>query len=498
MSVDSRIRIGCSSSFDSAGFVDANDIADSHMDSTDACEEIPVNLQALILSFLPWRELLRLRVVCKKWNKLLRSRDFKKRWRGADPDQIPFCFADCKYGNSLYNPAAGNWSCYSPAFYTIQNEDGSHYKVENVRVMGAAHGLLLLQVLQPWVLAIPSLPTVRHDLFIMNPLDPLQKTRIPLLPELRHPYTAIPLGMVWNEITKSHWIVVQHQPDPTIGTTGRAGSKISTFHRYDVGVDEWDRVAKWPINEATHFQQPSVKEGRLFCLGAPTKSTWSDTSSPTWSRDRFCAFGLDRFEENWMVEPPPPQPLHFATLFHRGGRCFVAGGKVAPSAPAGSTTLKDFRIWASKPWHSGRSFDLRNCSSNNDHWIEIQRMPDSIMDKLNGVNDRDGKRRGTNNFCTLALTSLQQFTCTSNGNFVCVANSRASVAMLNLKTKLWKMLPTPIFVDDETQSRTERYVWFKTHYRGLWNLLDFHLCEPRVDVTLPDRPFKDRTCMSQY
>ncbi|BFI42994.1 hypothetical protein MPTK2_8g13970 [Marchantia polymorpha subsp. ruderalis] len=424
---------------------------------------LPEDEQVMVLSFLPWFEILRLRVVCVKWNQILRSSEFRQNWRGRESSQTPLCFMGSKdYGTRIYNPALQKWQDCGRSFVTFRMDEGV-YKAPDARVMGSARGLLLLQILLGPGYAAATPHSLMQDLFVVNPLDPLNKKRVRLLPHLQHPNTSSVLGMAWNDITRSHQILFQHHPEGLIfNDISSQESNMWTFYSYDVENDAWDRVARWPKDRYRDFQSPSIAGGNFQCLAKMCSSSLPYGSTPP-SVQRFRYYLRDKSGKNWLNEPTwveledhgapsLPYPLHFAILFHQDHETFVAGGEVSFSLVDNSDEyigLQDFTVWK---LHEERS-EESECEEN--QWLEIHRMPSEIVDTF---------RKGVN----------MQFYCAANEKFLIVANWWRDCAVLDMNNMSWRVLPPePHNLSAESPIREE-----------LFDLFYLHLCEPRLDILL--------------
>ncbi|KAG6552398.1 hypothetical protein Mapa_005959 [Marchantia paleacea] len=407
-----------------------------------------------ILTYLPWDGILRLRAVCVKWNVFFRSEEFRQKWEGRDPNQLPLCFMGCKKkGNTVYNPATRKWQIcgvsISPMFYTFTDEDGISYNTRNVRMTGAAHGLLLLKVVPPW-------NQRKFDLFVLNPMDPRTRKRIPLLPEMQDRSRSWPLGMAWNEETKSHRILIQSES---------SNSRMWSFHSYDIQSSKWEQIARWPRDRLRVFQHPSMCGGRFLCLGIMSRSQMPDRNlNPI--MERFRAYRQDNSSRNWLQEPTwvgdddepsLPYPLHFATLFHLDEHIMVAGGRVKCEMVKHRhcKVLQEFCVWKLQTLDYSQDSDDMTLK---DEWIEVHRMPIFILEQLNRDN------------------SHKQFVCAANESFVCVANSWRDAALFDIKNHSWTMLPS------HSPFESESYRSAAPIFEGY--LCDLHFCEPRFDISL--------------
>ncbi|BBN13025.1 hypothetical protein MPTK1_6g00190 [Marchantia polymorpha subsp. ruderalis] len=399
-----------------------------------------------ILTYLPWDGILRLRAVCVEWNAFFRSEEFRQKWEGRDPNQLPLCFMGCKKkGNTVYNPASLKWQVcgvsISPMFYSFTDEDGVSYNTRDVRMMGAAHGLLLLKAVPPW-------NRRKFDLYVLNPMDPRTRKRIPLLPEMQDLSRSQPLGMAWNEETESHRILIQSES---------SNRRMWSFHSYDIRSSKWEQIARWPRDRLRFFQHPSMCGGRFLCLGS---------MGPIMEHDMFRAYRQDNSSTNWLQEPTwvgdddepsLPYPLHFATLFHLDEDIMVAGGRVKWEMVKHRRckVLQDFCVW--KLQTLKYSQDSEDMTLENE-WIEVRRMPIFILEKLNRDN------------------SQKQFLCAANKNYVCVANSWRDVALFDMMNHSWTMLPS------HSPFESESYCSADPIFEG--DLCDLHFVEPRFDISL--------------
>ncbi|BBN07693.1 hypothetical protein MPTK1_4g05700 [Marchantia polymorpha subsp. ruderalis] len=417
-----------------------------------------------ILRFLPWYEVFRLRVVCKKWNEILRSALFREKWH-RDPNQVPLCFSSCCriQGNTFYNPATESWHVCEGDFAVFKrNSSICAYGVkedEEFHVVGAAEGLLLLQVVHdedPYSDDEKS----TYDLYVANPLYPSNLKKLILLPELHYVETSRVIGMMWNEVTHSHQVLAAYYPhgvsdqgyldeeEEEDGPYDESSGWV--FFNYDLKTDEWSQVARWPEEKFRHFQSPSMSEGQLYCLGKLSHPP----SSLVRSR-RYRVYHLDNSNLNWLHEPTwvgdsdigLPHPLDFATLFHRedkewpGYKTMVAGGTVDRHIfQIEGPTLRNFYIWRI----------MEEYEDEENVWVEAHLMPEDLLTR---INDR----------------SIQcQFRCAGNGRFLCVANSWNDVIMCDMATDSWWMLPAhPSGFDYDSEEA-----------------FALHLCEPRVDIFL--------------
>ncbi|KAG6547458.1 hypothetical protein Mapa_010906 [Marchantia paleacea] len=472
---------------------------------------LPEDILASILSFLPWYDVLRLRIVCQKWNKLLQTTGFRRKWRGRDSHQAPLCFMSSaefakEHGISIYNPDNNRWQLcgmnFSPSFYTFTLEDGASFTATDVRVMGAAEGLMLLQVLLPPDLVSEyderknthRARSMEYLLFVMNPVDVSFKKRVPLLPQLRQFDTSRPMGMVWNESSHSHRIIVHYHPqspDYTFASEWDA-HKISTFYSYDLQNNVWDQIAKWPRDRLEILQDPSLTEGGFFCLGSnpfsglphrfrvysqDTPARDANGCSPTDSAESPSSSSVPFLVTDEKLHPSPPHPLYFPILFHRQKETLVAGGRIGSSWSDDEfpplQVLQEFCVWKlSTPALAPDTSEEAEDDEKDSHvegripkkeWVEIYRMPDHIVESLNGNR------------------LYERFYCAVDRDFLCVASSRRNGAMFDMVNNSWSILPPH---ERECLSNTvvdgQDFILMMLDMQ----MLDLHLCEPRIDVIL--------------
>ncbi|OAE19853.1 hypothetical protein AXG93_1130s1060 [Marchantia polymorpha subsp. ruderalis] len=405
------------------------------------------DILASILSFLPWYEVLRLRIVCQKWNTLLRTTGFRRKWRGRNSHQAPLCFTQFakEHGISIYNPDNNRWQlCVMnfPSFYTFTLDDGTSFTATDVRLMGAAEGLMLLQVLVP-----QGLVYVHH-----HPQSP--------------DYTSI---QEWD------------------------GPKLSTFYSYDVQSNEWDQVAKWPKERLEILQDPLLTEGGFFCLGSNPFSglppRFRVYSQDTSSRDETGCSPADPAESSSSssvpflvtdekLHPSPPHPIFFPTLLHRQKEILVAGGRIG-SHPWSDDEfpplqgLREFCVWklstpavalnASEEAEDDEKDSRVEGRTSRKKWVEICRMPDHILESLN------------------ANRLNEQFYCAVDRDFLCVASSRRNGAMFDMLNNSWSIFPP---CERESLSNTavdgQDFILMMLDMQ----MLDLYICEPRIDVIL--------------
>ncbi|BBM97491.1 hypothetical protein MPTK1_1g06140 [Marchantia polymorpha subsp. ruderalis] len=467
------------------------------------------DILASILSFLPWYEVLRLRIVCQKWNTLLRTTGFRRKWRGRNSHQAPLCFTQFakEHGISIYNPDNNRWQlCVMnfPSFYTFTLDDGTSFTATDVRLMGAAEGLMLLQVLVPQGLVYGEYDEpknthrarcMKYLLFIMNPVDASFKKQVPLLPQLRHYDTSRPMGLVWNESSHSHRIIVHHHPQSPDYTSIQEwdGPKLSTFYSYDVQSNEWDQVAKWPKERLEILQDPLLTEGGFFCLGSNPFSglppRFRVYSQDTSSRDETGCSPADPAESSSSssvpflvtdekLHPSPPHPIFFPTLLHRQKEILVAGGRIG-SHPWSDDEfpplqgLREFCVWklstpavalnASEEAEDDEKDSRVEGRTSRKKWVEICRMPDHILESLN------------------ANRLNEQFYCAVDRDFLCVASSRRNGAMFDMLNNSWSIFPP---CERESLSNTavdgQDFILMMLDMQ----MLDLYICEPRIDVIL--------------
>lgn len=420
--------------------------------------DLPDELLAAILGFLPWYEVMRLRSVSKKWDDLLRSKEFRKIWRGRDPNQAPLCFVGCKdFGHSVYNPSKNRWQIcgidYPPSFFRFTNESAFSFRTTSVRVVGAAHGLLLLQLYRPR--NEKGGRSMKIELFVMNPLDPSTKKRISLLAHLEDHFAAKILGLVWNDITQSHQILVQYQPE--LGWLEPKDNVSWIFYRYDLQSGAWEQLARWPRDRLVEFQQPCMQGGSLSCLGKASLSIMPD---------RWRPYSLDASHKNWLREPTWmraenlsfPQNVQFTALApHNHGVIFAAGKVRSKQLDYGRiSVLQEFSVWklqSGQPAQQSKK-DVRE-------WVKISEMPEAIVEKIN-----DFKKQ-------------KQFQSAATDGFVVVANSLREGAMFDMQKQMWWKLPA----HPSSYATDAPYHAAILHCLDL-RKLDVHLCEPRFDIVL--------------
>ncbi|KAL3688154.1 hypothetical protein R1sor_014463 [Riccia sorocarpa] len=422
-------------------------------------QPIPEKILVDVLRFLPWEDVFRLRVVCKEWNEILKSDWFRKKWC-RDPNQVPLCFSSCCriQGNTFYNPATESWHVSEGDFAIIQRGSGlSEYGIkeeEEFHIVGAAEGLLLLQIVLDEDPDSDDDKSV-YDLFVANPLYPSNLKKLDLPLELRYIETSRVIGMMWNQETQSHQILAALYPSG-VSDQGYLDeeeeedgpydeNRCWVFFLYDLKVDQWSQVARWPEEKFRHFQSPSFADGQLYCLGK-----LAEPPSSVMRAGRYRVYRVDDSCLNWLHEPTwvgdhdlgPPHPLDFATLFRwedkrwPENKVMVAGGNVDRHIfKTEGPILRNFCIWRIMDEFEGEEHV----------WVEVLQMPDNLLLRIN------------------ARPINCQFRCAANGRFVSVANSWNDVVMCDLETGIWWAIPPhPSGFDYDSEEA-----------------FPLHLCEPR-------------------
>ncbi|KAL2651662.1 hypothetical protein R1flu_019790 [Riccia fluitans] len=413
------------------------------------------------LLYSNWFDSLRFRMVSKKWNTFLSSKEFKTNWKGQeDPNQIPICFLSGREKAPLaFHPVTKLWrrcgSTSFPLLYTFTDENElSSYRGKFHRIVGAGHGLLLLEI-EPLIGGSQT-----FDLVVMNPIDPQVRKVVPLSSEMRQRYQSRPLGVIWNEVTRTHRVLIQFMPS----------NLVCAIHSFEVQTDSWEQIATW------QKFAPSA--------AAVDHNSSESTSIPGRSSDFYLEDYYTYPEEAWIRLRGQDDS---ANMYIIDEAILLKFHKVVTTTATTTQELnKDEEATAADA--AGRISEMtlekqsdNSCRKKKEVETVVQRMPDEILQGENPGHESCGTLQLQEWFERFSIAAARR---NSKSKFVAVVKWAATerfmyvasvgkfAALLDVEKNSWTVLTSHTFL------------WWSRLFLLGARPAALHVCEPRVDITL--------------